>query len=175
MPACRCCRPIYDRIGSLNYARIVFVADACRLLEASHPEVVEQMIASGKGLCHIDADGRVIADVLGGAVMWEPRSEASPLTLAFPGIYSTPKTASAAVLAFCDAVMAMSRPFTDLAPLKILEIIGADPTSPVACLYREHVRHVLVPIVRAIIEMLHAESAVVEWPSKEWLKQKWVQ
>lgn len=70
------------------------------------------------------------------------------------------------------AMISVSQPFTHELPRIIYGIIAAEPDGKVASTYRLWVRTVMMPLIRQVSALLIAHSAVIEWPTIEWLSEK---
>ena len=57
-------------------------------------------------------------------------------------------------------------------PQAILDVVAAEPTGTIAHSYRRYIRMVWVPGVQHVAMLLQAHSAVIEWPTIEWLAKK---
>ena len=74
-----------------------------------------------------------------------------------------------------NAILTFAKPYCDELPQAILDIVAAEPTGAIAHSYRRYIRTVWVPGVQHVAELLKAHSAVIEWPTIEWLAEKFPQ
>eukprot|EP01052_Picozoa_sp_SAG31_P035994 SAG31_NODE_4424_length_3246_cov_1.533524_2_plen_154_part_00 len=81
---------------------------------------------------------------------------------------SAPSGASYAV-AMSDIVAVWTTYYVALLPRCILEIASTEPTSTLAASCRRWIRRALFPQVHAIAEVFKTQSAVMEWPSHDWM------
>jgi hypothetical protein len=72
-------------------------------------------------------------------------------------------------------MLTFAQPYCDELPQAILDVVAAEPTGAIAQSYRRYIRTVWVPALQHVAELLKAHSAVIEWPTKEWLEEKFPQ
>eukprot|EP01052_Picozoa_sp_SAG31_P020332 SAG31_NODE_1523_length_8012_cov_39.769240_7_plen_168_part_00 len=139
-------------------------------LETRDPSAVNEMLSKSERIQKIDEDGRIRSTQTGG-VMWEPRSsDVLTDTFAHHGLAST----SAAVwsIVAADFYFTLSQPFCHELPRVLMKMIAADPSDQSASWYRSYVKTMLLPVCLQLADVLKIHSAVIEWPSKEWLASK---
>ena len=81
-------------------------------------------------------------------------------------------SAAACSVRNADFILTRKTPYCDELPQAILDVIAAEPTGTIAHSYRRYIRTVWVPGVQHVAELLKAHSAVIEWPTIEWLAEK---
>eukprot|EP01052_Picozoa_sp_SAG31_P024792 SAG31_NODE_2133_length_6372_cov_4.372071_4_plen_410_part_00 len=172
----QCCRPVQDDLFAIGFARLMMVAHLVGKLETSHPDAVTKMLAFANSVSYqkLGADGTVtdtMTSVSDGLVRWTPNPPAE-LTRAINSFGFAAPTGVSWVITNHDAYVYLSKPFGMEMPTAILEIIGAEPTGPIAEMGRRHVRHTLVPLVRRVAQTLREHAAYLELPPKSWLQQK---
>jgi hypothetical protein len=168
-----CCRPVDLGIESLTHARYCYVAHTVFEMEASHPEVVAEMLALSAAMFPVGADGKVTS-ARSGTLYWE-RSVPTQLTMAFGSNLLAMPSAAACSVRIVDTVLTYAKAFCDELPQAILDVVAAEPTGAIAHSYRRYIRTVWVPGVQHVAELLKAHSAVIEWPTIEWLAKKFPQ
>ena len=67
---------------------------------------------------------------------------------------------------------AAGQPYCAELPAAVLEIVAAEPSSPIGLSYQRYVRSTYLPAVRRIAAVLREHAAAIEWPSLAWLKEK---
>jgi hypothetical protein len=165
-----CCRPVDLGIESLMHSRLCYGARTVSEMEASHPEVVAEMLAFSTAMFPIGADGKATS-ARSGKVYWDP-SPSTQLARTLEDEISALPSAAACSVRCVDAIQTLHQPYCDELPQAILDVIAADPTGAIAHSYRRYIRTVWVPGVQHVAELLKAHSAVIEWPTKDWLVEK---
>lgn len=168
-----CCRPIELGLESLMHARFGYVVDTVFEMEASHPESVAEMLALCAALFPVGADGKVTS-ARSGRVMWEP-SLPTQLARTFDDDSEAMPSAAACSVRLRDVVLTNAKPYCDELPQAILGVVAAEPTGAIAHSYRRYIRTVWVPGLQHVAELLKAYSAVIEWPTKDWLAKQFPQ
>eukprot|EP01052_Picozoa_sp_SAG31_P056045 SAG31_NODE_15823_length_736_cov_2.978022_1_plen_128_part_10 len=126
------------QLWSIVYARGACVGSSVVDLERSHPDVVEEMLASSVQLFPIGADG--VCRSRSGNVQWAPRVSAAQLTEVFGYIMHGYGSAAAFSIAGADSVLTWSEPYCAEMPAAMLELIKAEPDGAVGQSYRRYVR-----------------------------------
>jgi hypothetical protein len=165
-----CCRPVLLGLGSLLHARYCYVAHTVFEMEASHPEAVAEMLAFSTAMFPVGADGKVTS-ARSGRVLWEP-SLPTQLTMTFEGEMFGLPSAAAYSVCLCELMLTFGKLCCFELPQTILDVIAAEPTGAIAQSYRRYIRTMWVPGVQHVAELLKAHSAVIEWPTIEWLAKK---
>eukprot|EP01052_Picozoa_sp_SAG31_P018764 SAG31_NODE_1342_length_8700_cov_12.667829_11_plen_241_part_00 len=183
------------QLWSIVSARQSFVGSTVVDLESSHPDVVEEMLASSVQLAPIGADG--VCRSRSGSVLWAPRVSAAQLTEVFGYFGHGYGSAAAFSIAGADSALTWGEPYCAEMPAAMLELIKAEPNGAVGQSYRRYVRMALLPGVRLVGEILQQHGATIgasaclcdcppvgranhvqptlwhaEWPSLTWLKEK---
>ena len=68
---------------------------------------------------------------------------------------------------------AAGQPYCAELPAAVLEIVAAEPSSPIGLSYQRYVRSTYLPAVRRIAAVLREHAAAIEWPSLAWLSEKY--
>jgi hypothetical protein len=169
----QCCRPVVFGLHSLVATRMSYVADTVFEMETSHPETVAEMLVFSAVAFPIGADGKVTSSA-SGRVMWDPDPPAQ-LTRNFGFQHLAMPSAAACSILNIDMVHTLQQPYCDELPHAILDVVAADPTGSIADSYRRYIRTVWVPAVQHLADVLEAHSAVIEWPTSEWLAKQFPQ
>jgi hypothetical protein len=169
----QCCRPVDLSLYSLMHTRYCYVADTVFEMEASHPEAVAEMLAFSATMFPVGADGKVTSAQTG-TMYWDP-SLPTQLTRTFENEMLAMPSAAACSARIVDVVLCNAQPFCTELPQAILNVVAAEPTGVIAQSYRRYIRTVWVPGVQHVAELLKAHSAVIEWPTLEWLTKKFPQ
>ena len=158
------------QLWSIVYARGAFVGSTVVDLESSHPDVVEEMLASSVQIVPIGAD-EVCRSRRSDKVLWAPRVSAAQLTEIF-GYYGYGYGSAAAFsIAGADSALTWGEPFCAEMPAAMLELIKAEPDGAVGQSYRRYVRMALLPGIRLVGEILRQHGATIgasacfcDWP-----------
>eukprot|EP01052_Picozoa_sp_SAG31_P007804 SAG31_NODE_378_length_16503_cov_28.830041_11_plen_177_part_00 len=144
-------------------ARQSFVGNSVVDLESSHPDVVEEMLASSVQLFPIGVDG--VCRNRSGAVRWAPRVSAAQLTEIFGYFGYGCGSAAAASIAIADTMLTLGEPYCAEMPAAMLELIKAEPDGAVGQSYRRNVRMALLPGIRLVGEILRQHGATIGAPA----------
>ena len=136
-------------------------------------EVVAEMLAFSTVAYPIGTNGKVTS-AGSGSVHWDPDPPAQ-LTRNFGFINFGLRSAAAVSIRNVDIVHTWQQPYCDELPQAILDVVPANPTGSIANSYRRYIRTVWVPGVQHVADVLHAHSAVIEWPTIEWLTKQFPQ
>ena len=157
------CRPLMLQLWSIVMARASFVGSSVVDLESSHPDVVEEMLASSVQLFPIGVDG--VCRNRSGNVRWAPRVSAAQLTEVFGYFGHGYGSAAAASIAAADSALTWGEPYCAEMPAAMLELIRAEPDGAVGQSYRRYVRMALLPVVRSVGEILRQHGATIGAPA----------
>ena len=152
------------QVWSIVLARASVVGSSVVDLESSHPDVVEEMLASSVQLFPIGADG-VCRSVRSGTVRWAPRVSAAQLTEAFRYTSHAQGSAAAVSILSVDAALTWGEPYCAEMPAAMLELIKAEPDGAVGQSYRRYVRMALLPGIRLVGEILRQHGATIGAPA----------
>ena len=86
--------------------------------------------------------------------------------------FAAPSAAAFSIANIGDVWATVGQPFCYELPQAVFDVIAADPAGELAHGYRRYIRTVLVPGVQHVAELLKANSATIEWPTKEWLAEQ---
>eukprot|EP01052_Picozoa_sp_SAG31_P043325 SAG31_NODE_7180_length_1763_cov_2.445913_1_plen_141_part_10 len=128
------CRPIMLQLWSIVMARMSFVGSSVVDLESSHPDVVEEMLASSVQIVPIGVDG--VCRSRYGTVAWVPRVSAAQLTEVFGNVRHGCGSAAAASIVSADAALTWGEPYCAEMPAAIMELIKAEPNGAVGQSYQ---------------------------------------
>ena len=131
------------------------------------------MLAFSTPMFPIGVDGKVTS-ARSGKLYWDP-SVPSQLTTTSEDEISALPSAAACSVRNADFILTSAKPYCDELPQAILDVVAAEPTGTIAHGYRHYIRTVWVPGVQHVAELLKAHSAVIEWPTKDWLAEKFPQ
>ena len=148
------------QLWSISYARGSFVGSSVVDLESSHPDVVEEMLASSVQMFPIGAGG-VCRSSRSDNVLWAPRVSAAQLTEAFGFTLHGCGSAAAASIAGADSASTWGEPYCAEMPAAMLELIKAEPDGAVGQSYRRYVRMALLPGIRLVGEILRQHGATI--------------
>jgi hypothetical protein len=118
----------------------------------------------------IGVDGKVTS-ARSGKVHWDPSVPSRLTTISEDEITALPSAAACSVRN-ADYILTRKTPYCDELPQAIIDVIAAEPTGAIAHSYRRYIHTVWVPGVQHVAELLKAHSAVIEWPTKDWLAEK---
>eukprot|EP01052_Picozoa_sp_SAG31_P040683 SAG31_NODE_5954_length_2243_cov_3.423507_1_plen_440_part_00 len=165
-----CCRPLMFQLHAYMIFRLGFVGETVSELEASHPEAVQAIMPGVAHMFDADEDGTLRTKY--GTAFWRPFTPV--LTRSHDNYMFGWPSAPAALIAGLDIFLALSSPFCSEAPQPILDLAVAEPTSAIAAVYRHYIKEVLMPACRRIVDIMQSHGPAIEWPSKDWLKEKYV-
>eukprot|EP01052_Picozoa_sp_SAG31_P004159 SAG31_NODE_169_length_21415_cov_29.765338_21_plen_166_part_00 len=148
------------QILAFGSARVSFVGSSVVDLESSHPDVVEEMLASSVEMFPVGVDG-VCRSSRSGMVKWAPRVSTAQLTEAFGSTIHGFGSAAAASITTADALLAVAQPYCAEMPAAMLELIKAEPDGAVGQSYRRYVRMALLPGIRLVGEILRQHGATI--------------
>jgi hypothetical protein len=147
-----------ENVGKIRYH---YLHAAVFALESSHPEVVAKMVALAAPFHTVRSDGTACSSN-SGTVHWFPRS-APPLTETFDSYTNTAPSAVSMVVTNGDSITTFLKPYCDVLPKAILELVSDDPSSAIASSYRRHIRTAFLPAMQRVAEILRAHESTMEW------------
>eukprot|EP01052_Picozoa_sp_SAG31_P027860 SAG31_NODE_2642_length_5323_cov_3.407351_4_plen_290_part_00 len=162
----QCCRPVFNEIYGILYARVATLVGFVDLLEGSHPEIVEEMLSFASGGYESRPDGTVVSRG-SGMIKWTPKQNG--FCLALPNHDESASSARAYMISSYDGFTMLSQPFCAELPSAILNLVDSEPEGEIAGLYRGYIRHTLIPCFRQVLNTLRDHAAYVEHPPKAWL------
>ena len=127
------------QLVAITTARQQFVTGIVPQLESSHPDVVEEMLASSTQISPIGSDG-VCRSNMSGSTQWAPRVSTAQLTEAFATALLGSRTAAAASIAGVDTLLTVSQPYCVELPAAMLELIQAEPNGEIGKAYQRYIR-----------------------------------
>jgi hypothetical protein len=166
----QCCRPVDLGLASLINPRSDYVAHTVFELEASHPQAVAEMLAFSTAVYPIGADGKA-RSARAGRLVWGPNLP-TQLTRNFGSNFIAAPSAAAYSVRALDSGLAFQQPFSDELPQAMLDVVTAEPASTIAHSHRRCIRTLWEPGVQYITDILKANLAAIEWPTKEWLAKQ---
>eukprot|EP01052_Picozoa_sp_SAG31_P000909 SAG31_NODE_28_length_32713_cov_39.100509_19_plen_352_part_00 len=164
----QCCRPVLNELYAVSFARVCMVGEIVGMLEISHPDVVKEMMGFANAVLTVRQPDGTVTSSNSGALRWTP-TPPPELTRAMGEYLSAQPTAAASVIANHDVWVCMSSPYAFEMPTAIFGIIAAEPTGEVAEMYRDYVRHTMMPLVRRVEDTLRQHAAYLALPPKDWL------
>eukprot|EP01052_Picozoa_sp_SAG31_P022647 SAG31_NODE_1810_length_7224_cov_1.969965_4_plen_281_part_00 len=166
------CRPIMQAILVFRGAMRAYLNGAVFALQTEQPDVVAAMLASSSKMFPM-SEGTVRSNRTG-RILWEP-AVATSRGLIVKTFDDTNYNLCAASYSVYAAFVhtASSQPFCEETPAAMVESIIADPHSLLAQNYRRFCRTTLVPATKRVAKILQDHASVVEWPSIEWLSEKY--
>eukprot|EP01052_Picozoa_sp_SAG31_P040368 SAG31_NODE_5828_length_2306_cov_1.451744_2_plen_370_part_00 len=164
----QCCRPVLNDLGAMTLARLSMLQKLVGSLEASHPDVVKQMLSIADGVLSKLNPDSTVTSTSSGRLLWKPNS-AAKLTRAMVDYQLTAPTGAACLVGTHDTFLSFSEPFCFEMPTAVLDIINFEPTGEIAETYRGYARHTVMPLLLRVAETLRKHAAYVELPPKDWL------
>ena len=148
------------QLWSMSFARLYFVAGFVPQLESSHPDVVEEMLASSTQMFPIGTDG-VCRSGKSGSMQWAPRVSSAQLTEGFALHNHGASTTAAVSVGLADAFITYGQPYCAELPAAMLELIKAEPDGALGQTYQRYVRTALLPGVRFLAEIMQVHGATI--------------
>ena len=164
----QCCRPVLLDLYAIGDARLRMVAQLVAKMEVSHPAAVEQMLSKAQFLKR-KADGTLVSRG-SGTVYWTPTPPAELTRLVDTMPLAAPTEAAVQIMQQ-DVFAVLAGGYCFELPTAILDVIAKEPTGEIAEMYRDYVRHSMMPLCRRVADQLREYWAYVELPSKEWLQE----
>ena len=137
-------------------------------MEVSHPTAVEQMLSKAQPYKR-QADGTLVSRGTS-IVRWTPTPPAE-LTRSVDAQVTSAPTEAAIRIMVQDAWAVLAGGHCFELPTAILDVIAKEPTGEIAEMYRDYVRHSLMPLCRRVADQLRDYWPYVELPSQEWLQE----
>eukprot|EP01052_Picozoa_sp_SAG31_P042362 SAG31_NODE_6703_length_1918_cov_1.219901_1_plen_477_part_00 len=163
-----CCRPIILHLQTIIIHRAGMTAELVAVLEVEHPEMVQAILAGVAPMFPTDEDGTINTQY--GTTLWRPHKPA--LVRTYTNVLTSFSSAASVMIAATEAFLVISAPLCAVAPQPVLDLVAAEPTGVVAANYRRYISTVLVPLCRRVLDILVAHGATIEWPTKDWLREK---
>ena len=106
----------------MTNARVSFVADMVHQMEATHPQVVGEMLAFASQIFPIGPEDGIARSANSGAIKWVPRVQTAQLTEAFPNFSDGLPSAATVAIASADTMLSLAQPYFAELPAAVLAV-----------------------------------------------------
>eukprot|EP01052_Picozoa_sp_SAG31_P013270 SAG31_NODE_795_length_12036_cov_28.879953_6_plen_188_part_00 len=155
-----CCRPICTAMRSIGWSRQDMLMAVSAELDQSYPDVVQEL--KGFAQQYFSVAEENVWTARGSGVVYDYRADREKqITERFGPHASRAQTVLGVAVMLADAVHCAPYPLSREAPVSILKVVEAEPTSAIARCYRRWARFALVPLLKFVVQTLDNHSATM--------------